>query len=97
MSLGDMLFDNILETLVGLDHLDDQVSLVDFDVLKDVMVELLRFAANSAVKMVVFDMALENLGANAVLVVNHMLDWKGDTILVDEIFDQTFDFGARSL
>lgn len=97
LSLGNVLFDHILETLVGLDHLDDQVSLVGFDVLEDVLAEDFVFAADSAVEMGVFDVALKHLGANAVLVVNHMLDRNGDSVLVDEIFDQTLHFRARSL
>lgn len=97
LSLGNVLFDDILETLVGLDHLDDQVSLVGFDVLEDVLAEYFVFAADSAVEMGVFDVALKHLGANAVLVVNHMLDRNGDSVLVDEIFDQTLHFRARSL
>jgi hypothetical protein len=96
ISLGNVLFDNILETLVGFDHLDDQVSLVDLDVLEDVLAEYFVFASDSAVKMGVLDVAHKNLGADAVLVINHMLDRNGDTILVDEIFDHALHFRARS-
>lgn len=90
-----MLFDNILKTLVGLDHLNNQISLVDFDVLKDVLAEDFIFAANFAVKIGVFDVAHKNLGADAVIVINHMLDRKGDSILVNEIFDHSLDFRTR--
>lgn len=94
ISLGNMLFHNILKTLVALDHLHDQVSLVDFDVLEDVLVELFVFAANSAIEMTVFDVAREDLGADAVLVVDDVLNGEGNTVLVDEIFDHAFYFGA---
>lgn len=95
VTLGDMLLDNILKTLVGLDHLHNQVSLVDFDVLKNVLAEDFVFAGNSAVKIRIFDMAHKNLGTNAVKVINHMLDRNGDSILVNEIFDQTLHFRAH--
>jgi len=95
VTLGNMLLDNILKTLVGLDHLDNQVSLVDFDVLKNVLAEDFVFAGNSAVKISIFDVAHKNLGTNAVKVINHMLDRNGDSILVNEIFDQTLDFRAH--
>ena len=97
VSLGGVLLNDVLETLVGLHHLDDQVSLVDLDVLEDMLVEHFVFAGYLAVEVGVFDVDLQDLWANAVEVVYDVLDWDGDSVLEDELFDHSLDFRAGPL